>query len=325
MPAMIEGFVHQEGPICILTSVRDVLRYYGHDLSDPMVSEVGSATLFAYVKYRGAYVVAFIGRPQDFLQRWVARTGAELMEKEKCASLRAAWKQVRKLVDGGTPVVLGPLDLRYLPFYPVQFELPWHFNVLIGYGDGTAYIFDNRLPDVQRLSLEDLDKAWRRRSISRGPYAYTVMRPPRELALEKVLVESLRHAVEVNLRPPWRVVGVQAMRRLAAEIGRWPRMLPPQGVKTSVWSLILQSPVRKFHLFPRFLLEAERVLGMPALRGIAEQVLICDDAWAGVSSELKEAEEQGRTEAVLSGVGREIKQIADREEKAYTSLERLLP
>jgi hypothetical protein len=325
MATLIEGFPHKVGQVCHLTSVRDLLRFAGHDLSEAMVCEIGNASMFAYVKYGGLYMVVFLGRPFDFFQRWAARTGAGLDEKESSSSFRAAWRQVTKLVGRGQPVVLGPLDLRHLPFYPVEFDVPWHYVVLVGYDDGNAFVYDNRMPGLQSLALEDLDRAWRRRSIKRGPYAFTLFEPPRELRLPQVLVESLRHTVHINLHPPLDFVGIPGMRKLASEIGRWPAMLSADRLKTAVWSFILQSDMRRSHMFSTFLAEAGDVLGWRGLHGVAGQVFACDEAWTELRYQLKDADADGATADVLHDVGEAIARLADREEMAFRALAGLLP
>lgn len=324
MTVLIDGFSHEVGQVCHLTSVRDLCRFTGYELSEPVVCETGNASMFAYIEYSGRTLVVFLGRPFDFFKRWSSRTGSYLMEKEKSSSFMASWRQARRLVDQGRPVVLGPLDLRYLPFCPVEFEVPWHYVVLVGYEDGNALIYDNRVPDLQTVALDDLDRAWKRRSIQRGPYAFTLFEPAPQIHLPGIILESLRYTADIYLSPPMEVLGIPGMRKLAAEIGRWPDILSSKGLKTAVWSFILQLDMRKSHMFSRFLLEAKDILGWKDLRHIADRIFDCDESWTGIRYELKDADAENQIAKVLPMAGIKIAQLAEREEKSYMVLANLI-
>ena len=132
------------------------------------------------------------------------------------------------------------------------------------------------------------------------------------------------YSAEINLRPPLDVLGISGMRKLATEIGRWPDVLSKKGLKTAVWSFILQSDMRKAHMFSRFLMEARDMLGWKGLQDVADQVFACDEVWIEIRYELKNADAEGTAAKVLPHVGERIAQLADREELAYKTLTDLL-
>ena len=165
----ISGIPHEPAEVCYIVSLRDVLAYHGHELSEPMVAGVGSNWGMAYLKFGGQPMVLFGSRPFDFYERVSQRLGIEHHDKKKSSSFRAAWRGAQKLIDAGTPVVIGPLDMLYLTYIPFPEHNLWHFVVAVGYDDRHLYLYDNRTEGEETLPLDDLDRAWDVRSLSRGP------------------------------------------------------------------------------------------------------------------------------------------------------------
>ena len=78
-------------------------------------------------------------------------------------SFRFSWEKACEAVDAGTPPVLGPLDMYYLPFYEVLYHtrhIPIHYVLLVGYDEDRAYVHDTDLPAVQEIPLQELEPAW---------------------------------------------------------------------------------------------------------------------------------------------------------------------
>lgn len=338
-------FPHRAGQVCHVVSLRDVLAYHGHDLSEPMVAGVGSNWNTAYLKFGGQPMVLFGFRPFDLYRRVAERLGIEHYDKKKSASFRAAWKAVRRLLDEGTPVVIGPLDMLYLTYISFPEHNLWHFVVATGYDDEHLYLYDNRSEGEEALPLGDLEKAWNVKSLSRGPYALNTFTPPAELPLTPAIREAILFTVGSYLEPPVSMFGYKATRKVAAKIVEWPQMVSPEDLGDVIGMFILQCEYRAAQQHPAFLVEAAEVLGLEdELEGSIAALRRADEMWATIGEELKQilaysgvsafetemwttigerakaAQEAGTLAEALADAGATIGQIAEVEEAAYAEL-----
>jgi hypothetical protein len=72
---------------------------------------------------------------------------------------------VKKEIDRGNPVIVGPLDMFHLEYRCDLFRKAHtfaHFVLVIGYDDGKGevYVYDCDLPGRQTLSYKNLKLAW---------------------------------------------------------------------------------------------------------------------------------------------------------------------
>ena len=67
-------------------------------------------------------------------------------------------------IDEGYPVVLGPLDMFYLPYLKMYHteHIPIHYVMMIGYDEekNCVLIYDCEREDVIELAVSDLELAW---------------------------------------------------------------------------------------------------------------------------------------------------------------------
>ncbi|MBE5960869.1 MAG: hypothetical protein E7256_05715 [Lachnospiraceae bacterium] len=79
-------------------------------------------------------------------------------------TLSYALKSVKAEIDKGHPVVLGPLDMFYLPYLKMYHHdhIPMHYILMIGYDEEKkcVLIYDCDRPDLIELPEQDLIDAW---------------------------------------------------------------------------------------------------------------------------------------------------------------------
>jgi uncharacterized protein YvpB len=78
---------------------------------------------------------------------------------------------VKKEIDKGNPVIVGPLDMFHLEYRSDLFHKKHtfaHFVLVVGYDDGRedVYIYDCDLHGRQKLSYKNLELAWGRMSLA---------------------------------------------------------------------------------------------------------------------------------------------------------------
>jgi hypothetical protein len=80
-------------------------------------------------------------------------------------SFEYALRIAKQQINEGIPVILGALDMYYLPYYDKFYKnvhIPIHYIMMIGYDDDNEKILvlDCGKPDIQFVPYCDLEKAW---------------------------------------------------------------------------------------------------------------------------------------------------------------------
>lgn len=225
---------HRQAPgLCPVNGIRDLVHWRsGRDWSNPFVQGLGQGGGFAYLRIDVAdpprQVYWGVAGPRQ--HRYLAELlGAGYTESEN-RSFGFSWRRAREAVDAGTPPVLGPLDMFYLPFYPGiyrQRHIPIHYLLLVGYDDERAYVHDTGQDGVVELPLAELEPAWDVHVPGLGKRNRLVtLDIPADLPATGALIRrSIADQCRTMLHPPVSMVGIPAMEKVARDIAGWPREL----------------------------------------------------------------------------------------------------
>lgn len=152
--------------MCIVNGIRDLIHWRtGRNWSNEFVYGLGQGGGFAYIRVkladppRQVYWGTSTSRQHEYL--------AELLSADYDAvenrSFRFAWGKACEAVEAGTPPVIGPMDMFYLPYYAHIYHkrhIPIHYVLLVGYDEANAYVHDTDKDDVQTIPLAELQPAW---------------------------------------------------------------------------------------------------------------------------------------------------------------------
>jgi len=320
-------------------SLRDLFAYHGHEFSEETMCGLGGISFF-YFKFKRAEppVQIFPGylEPRRFYRKVASLTGAKCQYKDG-VKWGYAWKKVKESIERNIPTIIGPLDMFYLPFAPLKVHVVMHFLLVIGYDDARreAYVFDNRFEDAQRISYDDLEKAWNFEA--KGwcrPHPFHLFTIPQSIPpLEDLLVRTIRDTVKLNIHPPIRSLGVSGERIAANEVSDW---LDQCGRKVLVDSLMFtakmilpegfepqQCGAGRF-LYAKFLNAATRYLKIPALDESANLFVEAGDDWNRVSDIFERTATSGTEQDLKTLLGKAsqiISKISDIEERAFRLLD----
>ncbi len=319
--------------MCPVNGIRDLVHYRsGRDWSNELVHGLGQGGGFAYLRIKVAdpprQVYWGVAGPRQ--HRYLADLlGAEFGEIEG-RSFRFSWEKAREALDAGTPPVVGPLDMYYLPFYDGLYHkrhIPIHYLLLVGYDEQKAYVHDTDLADVQEIPVDELELAWDVSvpGLGRRNRLVTLDIPTRLPPTSEIIRRSIADQCQTMLEPPVSMVGIPAMRKVAREIADWPAGL---GEETAAKCLL---QVREYLNSPPDLegnnLTAGRHIYVTFLREAGEL------AELDVSGALDALQETIATIPQLAGAVREnrledaaacFERIADREAEAYARLREAL-
>jgi len=219
--------------MCPVNGIRDLIHWLsGRDWSNEFLWGLGQGGGFAYLRFKAAdpprQVYWGIAGPRQ--HRYLAELlDADYTEIEN-RTFKFSWGKAQEAVDAGTPPVLGPLDMFYLPFYEDIYHkrhIPIHYVLLVGYEDEKAYVHDTDKGDIQEISLNELQLAWDVSVPGLGKRNRLVVFdiPQRLPPTDELVRKSIADECQTMLHPPVSMVGIPAMKKVAREIARWPEEL----------------------------------------------------------------------------------------------------
>jgi hypothetical protein len=324
---------HRPAPgLCPVNGIRDLIHWRtGRDWSNQFVHGLGQGGGFAYLRFGAAdpprQIYWGIAGPRQ--HRYLADLlGAGYTEIEN-RTFPFAWRKARAALEAGTPPVIGPLDMYYLPFYSGIYcrrHIPIHYLLLVGFDDEQAYVLDTGQEAVQALSLTDLEQAWDVTVPGLGKRNRLVaFHLPAELPPSATLIrQSITDQCRSMLEPPVSMLGIPAMEKVAREIEGWPDEL---GSDTADGCLLqvreyLNSPPDLLgdhltagrDLYVAFLEEAGPMAGLD----LSAPVRFLRDVMVLIPS-LAGALQEGRLDAAAAC----FRQVAAKEAQAYADLTRL--
>ncbi len=223
--AMVPGFMHLPGHHCGSTALRNLLAFHGTEVSEELAFGLGAGACFYYFVSDDLSPTRFTnGRTGRLEESFLELTGAPL-RLTTTEDPDEAWQLARGVVDDGRPVLLIT-DLFHLDHYGNSAHFPGHAVVLAGYDDRFAYVSDTGFDELQRTSLDGLEKARH----EQHPF-YPLAGHMVDIPGEPPSVEELRAAAPAAIeRTARRMVepdmgeseGLLALRRFADEVGSWP-------------------------------------------------------------------------------------------------------
>ncbi len=319
--------------MCPVNGIRDLVHWRaGRDWSNEFVHGLGQGGGFAYLRFgladppRQVYWGIAGPRQHQYLANLFHAAYVDIENR----TFRFTWRKACAAVDAGTPPVLGPLDMYYLPFYSEihgRRHIPIHYLLLVGYTKESAHLLDTGTEEVVTLSLDALELAWDVGVPGLGKRnRLVVLDIPHELPPTDELVRrAIADQCASMLRPPVSMVGIPAMEKVAREIVGWPDELGREITEACARQLLeyLNSPpdlegdnlTAGRHIYIAFLTEAAAATGLdlkPAVtRFRASMALI---------PHLARAIREGRLD-LASDL---LSQIAGHEKLAFSELETIV-
>ncbi|HYP54693.1 MAG TPA: BtrH N-terminal domain-containing protein [Solirubrobacterales bacterium] len=221
----VPSYTHLPGQHCGSTALRNLLAFHGVEISEEMAFGLGAGACFYYVTIEGSSPSRWLtGRAARLEESFNELTGGALTLRTFEQGDGEAWRAARAEVDAGNPVLLLT-DLYHLDHYGNSAHFPGHAVVLAGYDEEVAYLSDTGFEELQTTRLENLDRA-RHGDHPAYPLAGHMFTAAAGLSAER-LHEAAPAAIERAAREMTEprfpgFSGLDAVRRLAAEVGSWP-------------------------------------------------------------------------------------------------------
>jgi len=222
---LLSRYTHRPGNHCGSTALRNLLAFHGAEISEELAFGLGAGACFYYVTIEDASPSRwFNGRTARLEESFDELTGGALTLRTFEPGDGGAWAAARAEIDAGNPALLLT-DLYHLDHYGSSAHFPGHAVVLAGYDDEVAYLSDTGFEQLQTTRLENLDRA-RHAQHPAYPLAGHMFTAADGLdagRLRAAAPAAIERAARAMLEPELPgFSGLDAVRRLAAEVGEWP-------------------------------------------------------------------------------------------------------
>jgi len=277
-------------------------------------------------------VVSFRPWPGKIFKRITKRLDLKIQLnkfKDPADSMRALDSNLQKGIPTGC--IVGVYHLTYFP-QAFRFHFNAHNLVVVGKENGEYLVSDPIMPNIERLSYNDLQRVRYAKGTVFTPQGrmYSIMETPSDYNIPEAIVKGIHQVCKDMLEIPIPYFGVKGIRVLARKMRNWPKKL---GDKKA--SLYMGQVVRMLEeigtggagfrfMYAAFLQEAARELNQPWLNDMSNEMTEAGDRWrefgliAGRIFKNRAGQEDSYKAA--SDV---LLDIADREEKIYRRLRQI--
>lgn len=157
------GRYHRLGSHCSSSVMRDLLHFYGHDLSEDLCFGLGAGLGFIYVRHTNLCI--FGGRAGG-LERQLSQSLGIRCSTYQSDDNDLAWQRVRALAEQGVPAICD-VDMAHLPYMTARlritedFRFGGHKVIVTGFDPAIdlVQVYDYLWQAPQPVSLADFKRA----------------------------------------------------------------------------------------------------------------------------------------------------------------------
>jgi hypothetical protein len=324
-------FKHKQAAHCENGVTLNLLRFYGIELSEPMIFGIGSGYFFShmpFIKLNGMPVTSFRVLPGWIFKRVTHKLGIGV-KRNKFRNSQKAMEALDNLLEQGIPVGML-VGVYQLPYFPKEYR--FHFNAhnitVFGKEGDRYFVSDPVMENVETLSYEELRKV----RYARGTYPpkgrmYHITKMPAQLDIKPAIIKGIRKTAKDMLTIPIPMFGIDGIRFLAKKMRHWPEKL---GAKSA--ALNLSQVIRMLEeigtggagfrfIYAAFLQECAEVLQKPWLNDLSKEMTAIGDLWrefAVQAARCFKNRDNGLTS--YNNLADMLIEIAGREEKVFIQL-----
>ena len=287
---------HQPSAHCENGAISTLLRYYGIELSEPMIFGLASGLFFVhlpFIKMSGMPVTAFRTFPGVLFKRITKLLGIKTETRRYLSQERAMKALDHVLIDQKTPVgcVVGMFDLPYLP-PEYRFRFNGHNICIIGKDEKTNHycVLDSNATQKVTISREDLMKV---RFAPGGTYPllgqmYWIKSVPEQLPdMKTLVVKSIQKTCWYMVSQPGfiHIAGANGILYLSRRIRTWEQTMGARRAKLNLAQLIrmleeIGTGGAGFRfIYGAFLQEAAEKTGLSFLNDYSVRITEIGDLW----------------------------------------------
>jgi len=215
---------------CYVNGLEDLLAWKGAHYADFLLSVVGGMASFAYFRFKRADppCMVYWGANPKYLMKDLAKIIGFTDTVTEGKVFHNMFARLKEFVDEGRPVMAGALDMYYLHYYPDLYKkihVPIHYVLVVGYDDDekVVSVHDCSHAKIQRIPYDEFEKSLNVNvpGMSKKNTVRAFALPEKLPSEFEVAKTGFSHKAERFLKPPVKMFGVPAMRKLAKQILEW--------------------------------------------------------------------------------------------------------
>ena len=152
--------------------------------------------------------------------------------------------KIKNSINKGCPVIIGPLDMYYLPYlkFYQNTHIPIHYLMVIGFNetDKKIIVYDCDKENEQNIDCDLIKNALNVNVPGIGKKnTIHIFHWSKEIpSIKEIAYKSLSLKVDFMLNPPINNLGINGMRKLASEIIKWPIELTENEINKSLQNMV---------------------------------------------------------------------------------------
>ena len=326
MEKIIKNWVHIPGLHCGSVALRDVITYYGYNLSEAMCFGLGGGLGFFYIKGENMSPSKIIhlrgpGMEPNFFSLIDKPTSWKYEPNEE-----KAFEIAKEWINEEVPILVQT-DIFYLDYYKSSTHFPGHVVSVCGYDDKKELVFlaDTGFEGLQPVVYENFKKG---RTSKALPFPldnnwFEVNLKKAIPPLYEIIPEGIRRNAQFMTRGARSLrgeSGVKTIKLWAEELPSWAEALDWRWCVRFAYQVIEKRGTGGggFRwLYRDFLREAEEII--PALKEfkLSEKMDLIGNNWSEMSTLLKEISESEKNSNLFIKASEKAKELGDLEEEFY--------
>lgn len=171
--------------------------------------------------------------------------GIEVKIRNEGGSFASAMKVLKKNIDEGKPVVIGPLDMFFLEYrkFFMKLHVTAHFVLAVGYDDlaKRVYLYDCDFKELKSVSYKNLQQAWGldEKGYLRRNSVITFEVPEVAESLDGLIRKGLLHKADEMMNPPTKNFGIPGIKELSKEFAKWEDWMSKENYVLALRNLVM--------------------------------------------------------------------------------------
>ena len=282
-------FTHKQSAHCENGVVSNLMRYYGIELSEPMVFGIGSGLFFShmpFLKVGGIPVTSFRPLPGIIFKRISRRLGIKF-EKHKYRKPHKAMDALDANLKKGVPtgMLVGVYHLTYFPD-PYRFHFNAHNIVVFGKKDNKYLISDPIMESYESLTYDELLRVrYAKGTFAPKGHMYWAVDIPKNIDLKGAIIKGIKHTCKDMLTIPIPMFGVKGIKFLSKKVRSYPKKLGARKAASYTGQIVrAQEEIGTGgagfrYMYGAFLQEASVILKNNELKKLSYEISEIGDLW----------------------------------------------
>jgi hypothetical protein len=293
---ILDNFKYFGGKHCQTTALRNILRYYGIDMSEEMLLGLGGGLGFIYW-YMKQMPAPFVGgrsggRNEEFMIKMLERMGGKgnLFET---GSMKKGHDHLMEMLRREEPVYTY-VDMAYLPYLALPGDAHFGAHTIVVYGideqEDTVSVSD-RGNGPFTVSIEDLKNA---RNSKFPPFPpknriLEIEAPKQPINVKEGIVEAIRECCHTMQNPPITNFGLAGIKKWAKIIPGWPKQFRGLNLYGCLMNVYIYIEIggsggSAFRpMYAQFLREVSPIIDNPELESVADLFEESGRMWSDVA------------------------------------------